>query len=127
MRVTAVALALLWGLAPLLSAAHADDHVHRYCAEHGTFEEAGAASAKPSSSAHDALHAIADNGEPLDHVTCPVAHLGSRNALVVELDTAVAPTASELRTSMCRSELGHGPIAHLLLAPKASPPASSAA
>ncbi len=125
LRVVAVALALLWGLAPLVSALHSDEHAHRYCLEHRAFEEGGGAvgsglQAFSPDEAH--VFARAEASSPDDHVACALAPPGSRF-------TSSEPARSPLQLGTrddgapAQHDLGgHPPIAWLDLAPKSSPP-----
>jgi hypothetical protein len=127
-RAVAVALTVMWALAPLVSAFHSDEHAHRYCLEHLTFEESGSISVESSFSSDEAYSlAVADTAGSDDHVACSVAPLGSRFTSI-ELPRLATEVAGSAGATLSHQDTrAHPPIAHLDLAPKSSPPYAPAA
>ncbi|MHA7629216.1 hypothetical protein [Corallococcus sp. M7] len=106
-RFGAVVLAAVWLLVPLLALLHGS-HAHRFCAEHGTFEEADSTPGdEPGLSAHE---------------ECPLLGLWARQGLTVPDQIWVTGVPSE---AVCRSvSQPRVPpqLEPLLIAPKGSPP-----
>jgi hypothetical protein len=128
LRAVAVALTVVWALAPLVKAFHADEHAHRYCLEHRTFEESGSISVESSFSPDEAhILAVADTAGSDGHVACAVAPPGSRFTSI-ELPRLATEVAGSAGSTLSHQDTrGHPPIAHLDLAPKSSPPYAPAA
>ncbi|MFP2901407.1 hypothetical protein [Corallococcus sp. 4LFB] len=127
-RLTAMLLAALWGAQPLGLALHVEQHAHRFCPQHQTFEE-DARRANPALSRFTERAPILASVPPavadatgLNHETCPLltaapqvealqgADVASASACVVRQHPATAPPRS------------FAPLAILDIAPKASPP-----
>jgi hypothetical protein len=130
-RFTATALALLWCLQPLLLVAHASAHAHRFCAEHGAFEEgAPSLSEAPGSSrpqwrgAEEALPA--EGAQEAGHQECPTAVASGPEVPWPSAGTALLLTAAPLPLRLSAEAPRFAPVALLHLAPKASPPAHRA-
>jgi hypothetical protein len=128
-RLVALTLAATWALAPFATAAHSGTHVHRYCAEHRTIEEGSDAAVDPTDDGGTPLVALDPTADPVErfaHVRCPLSP-PSANELgaAAELRSAsLVPSLSPILGMDWRSE--HAPIHHLALAPKSSPPRTSA-
>jgi hypothetical protein len=121
-RPLALALTLLWALGPLLSVVHSDDHVHRFCLEHGTFEEAKDPEPAVASEAHAHARVYSLAEAEHDHRACPLPQPGPRNVLVGPMARLVAQAVVSAEDSRLVESSGHPPILHLRLAPKSSPP-----
>lgn len=123
LRAVAVALAMVWGLAPLVSALHSDEHAHRYCLEHRAFEEGGSVGGGSSFTPDEPhLFALADAASLEDHVACSLAPLGSRFTSF-EVSRTVHRAVGSMGCALPNHDTrGHLPIAYLDLAPKSSPP-----
>jgi hypothetical protein len=121
---TAALLAALWALTPVLFLAHGE-HVHRYCAEHRTFEEAGEAGRDAAEDAAqeglaEAMPRLAAGGE---HVGCPLLRTAERVPLLPALARVAAMEAVEVHGPVAGATRARSPLAVLDTAPKASPPA----
>lgn len=127
-RLTAMLLVALWGAQPLGLVLHVEQHAHRFCPQHQTFEE-DARRANPSlyrfaervSVIASIPRAVAD-ASGLNHDTCP---------LLTAAPQATAPLAGETLAVTACVESNHpptapprsfAPLAVLDTAPKASPP-----
>jgi hypothetical protein len=130
-RATAALLVGFWLAGLVGSIFHDADHEHRYCSQHGTFEEAGArptdaaaASAAAATPEHDRSIRSGDatlRGE--GHESCAFADLGVRAPLT---DTATVSQARPTPPAPAAAPpVVHvaSPIPLLANAPKASPPA----
>jgi hypothetical protein len=122
---TAALLAVLWGATPVLFLAHGE-HVHRYCAEHRAFEEAGTADAAgaPADAAKDGLSSampgLAVGGE---HLACPLLRAAAGAVPVPAPSAGPAEAAAPREELAVRAEApAFAPLAVLDSAPKASPP-----
>jgi hypothetical protein len=123
-RAVAVALAFAWALAPVVSAVHSENHAHRYCLEHRTFEEGGGASSvgQGGSTERAAISGVENTSTAEAHTACPLAVPGQKTA-VSELPRTLVAVSLELASpALAPEQGGHAPIAHLDLAPKLSPP-----
>lgn len=122
-RLSALVVAVLWCATPILGAVHAATEIHRYCAQHGTFEEAGEApSATPHTEAGSTAIANGTRSEP-GHEGCSFARFcrfGQVLAQVI-LDTGGLEFA-ESSTSPSTRPAPTPAIAIVRLAPKMSPP-----
>lgn len=109
----AMLVALFVGL-PVATIAHADDHAHRFCSEHGSFEDIGDASRAPPTSEHGQLAHDACALSP----TCLTKEAAAHER--------VAPEVAERLSSIAPVSPHEVPLPQrhpLLVAPKASPPA----
>ena len=126
LRLSALAFAaLVWALAPLGTALHAGGHPHRYCPEHGAFEEGTSVAPTPSAdSPPPGWSASTAATDVAGHVLCPFAITTMRGTAraVSAAEVAALPGNASLRMEW-RSH--HATIQHLSLAPKSSPPSVS--
>jgi hypothetical protein len=127
---TAALLVALWALHPVVAVLHAQEHAHRFCPEHQTFEETARGSgqwqSRRSSSAPVLAALRADLGRDSlrsTHEACPLQTAGTRGD--VQTSERVSELAECLGTSLCATappgSLCSVPI--LATAPKSSPPA----
>jgi hypothetical protein len=112
-------VALLWCAAPVLAAVHAGVEAHRYCAEHGTVEEAGEAVV----GSPEATPVVAGEGEEqAPHDGCDFARFCRFGQVLAQLildvagtpDVALAPSPSPAQAAPA--------VAVIVIAPKTSPP-----
>jgi hypothetical protein len=122
-RAVAVALAFAWALAPVVSAVHSENHAHRYCLEHRTFEEGGAASVgKSESTERTSISGVESPSTAEAHTACPLAVPGQKTAVAELPRTDVGVSLARVSPAPVPEQGGYAPIAHLDLAPKLSPP-----
>lgn len=121
----ALAVALLWLAAPLLSLAHATTAAHTYCARHGILEEGGAggSDAQPDRP----LAAATADGVPAVHEACSFARLCRFGQTLAPLVLAVGEAAAPEPALAPRAPEPAPAIAILDSAPKTSPPAAPSA
>ncbi|MFY1825017.1 hypothetical protein ACN47A_03825 [Myxococcus fulvus] len=124
-RACAATLAVLWLALPLVGALHADEHAHRYCAEHRAFEELGdeallASAVRQGPGTEVELTDGEEGGD--SHARCALAWAQARP--VAFLPSGLLLTVSPSRQLLMLEEsVGHGSGVPLLaLAPKGSPP-----
>ncbi len=118
---------MVWGLAPLVSALHSDEHAHRYCLEHRVFEEGGSVGGGSSATPDEAhVFALSDAASLEDHVACALAPMGPRFTSIEQPRTAQRTLGSSRCALPNHDTRGHLPIAQLDLAPKLSPPSAPA-
>ena len=126
-RATAVLLVGFWMAGLVGSIFHDAEHEHRYCSEHGTFEEAGArptGGAATDASAHDRSIRSGDASRSEGgHEGCAFADLGVRAPLTDTVTVVVARPAPPAPASAPSVVHVAPPIPLLAVAPKASPPA----
>jgi hypothetical protein len=129
-RATAALLVGVWLAGLVGSIFHDANHEHRYCSQHGTFEEAGAAAALTGASATSAPDPTEKSLRPGDatlrgdtHEPCAFADLGVRAPLTETTTLAVAQPAPPAPTAALPRGYVAAPIPLLAFAPKASPPA----
>ncbi|ADO72930.1 hypothetical protein [Stigmatella aurantiaca] len=129
-RSTATLLAVLWVLPLLAALGHSEEHAHRFCAEHQTFEETARGTGQmlsqfapqvPLLSASRLAEAL--DTSRLTHETCPVLTAGtSQELLLPELAwTFTAYASVSLPATAPPQSIVSVPI--LAIAPKSSPPA----
>lgn len=125
-RFSALLVALLWCAAPVLAALHADAEVHRYCAEHGALEEAGAPpSAEPAADAAAAgapLASVEGSEQPSAHDGCAFGEYCRFGQL---LRTIILDFAGEVGFAPAPPPATAPPavrVAIVRVAPKTSPP-----
>jgi len=120
-RISAFLVFLIWGAAPVLSVVHASEEGHRYCAEHGTVEDAqdevlAESNATPSTA--DLLSA----SPATEHQGCAFAHYCQIGRLpstaAPDLPRVLELTSTEASIPVAPP----APISVLRLAPKTSPP-----
>ena len=130
-RLVAPLLLALWALQPVVMVQHVGAHFHRFCVEHGVFEDvAASATAAPESTdpGLQALRTLRPEGAVAaesPHEQCGV--LSSRAPQLAAggpaLVLAVAPHSGDARLAHARDGVAPVPLLHR--APKASPPASA--
>ena len=124
-RIPAALLALFWIVAPIVGAVHGLESRHRYCLEHGTFEESDAAGHGEEPQSRSAQVTRSASSDDAAHAECPFSHLNrSKASLTAQAGCAAvaAPPYAEapaLRSIDCR------PIELLAAAPKNSPPVAA--
>jgi hypothetical protein len=129
-RFTATLLVALWAVQPLVAVVHSQQHAHRFCPEHQTFEEtargSGQVQARRSSSTPVILSVRPQSGvdSPLStHEACPLQTAGTRG--YAQASATVTSVAEYLATSLMATAppraLSSIPL--LATAPKLSPPA----
>ena len=125
----AALLVALWTVQPLVAFVHSQEHAHRFCAEHQTFEETARGSGQLQALRSDnvpVLSAVrADTGVDsarATHETCPLLTAGTRgDTLASESVTGVTthPASSVVATAPPTSRSS---VPILATAPKSSPP-----
>ncbi|NMO20341.1 hypothetical protein HPC49_23140 [Pyxidicoccus fallax] len=128
-RIGAALLVAVWLLVPLLALVHGS-HAHRYCPEHGTFEEVASSGDEGGAFRESTVVApgaprLADAGAATvadGHEDCPLLGAQQRQVIpgpiAVLLPEGLAP--AELRGS--RTPVVEPQVALLTIAPKGSPP-----
>jgi hypothetical protein len=122
-RLTASGLVALWLFGLAASLAHAS-HAHRFCEEHGAFEEAGArpAAATPG----DGQAAVHRAAAPASgHQACAFTGPGAPFTPEPEARVAVQPAPAPVAIVVPDARPAVHPIDLLALAPKSSPPSVS--
>ncbi|CAM3192582.1 hypothetical protein G4177_27755 [Corallococcus sp. ZKHCc1 1396] len=128
-RLTAMLLIALWGAQPLGLTLHVEQHAHRYCAQHQTFEEdarrthptlARFAERAPTLSSVPPL--VADATGP-NHDTCPLLTAAPQLGAQFTRDALRAVPCVERQHPATAPPRSFAPLAILATAPKASPPA----
>lgn len=129
---TAMLLVALWAFQPLVTAIHSQEHAHRFCPEHQTFEESARGTGQSQSRRANNVPVLAAIRAALGldavlskHEACPVLTASARGAAQTsETATVVADCLStSLVSTAPPGSLCSVPI--LATAPKASPPARS--
>lgn len=127
---TAALLVALWALHPVVTVVHAQEHAHRYCPEHQTFEETargvGQWQSRHTSSAPVLAALRVDTGRDSlrsTHEACPLQTAGTNWG--VETSVKVSEVAECLGTSLCATAPpgSRCSVPILATAPKSSPPA----
>ncbi|HZH04602.1 MAG TPA: hypothetical protein VEY30_12525 [Myxococcaceae bacterium] len=125
-RALALAVAALWLAAPLLSTWHLADHTHRFCSEHGAFEEVeGDADANPSDGSVRVFTADASPTEGIDsetHQACAFLGSSHRPWTLFTAVEEVQVLALEVAGISLGEHSANAQIAPLVASPKASPP-----
>lgn len=128
-RLIAPLLVALWVIQSLLAVAHVQEHTHRYCSAHGTFEEAPAArddSRVVRFQEEQALERQADTAEgALRHEACAVlgASEGPRWAGAAHQPVPLLQARREDPPPVAASPQALSSLSILDVAPKVSPPA----
>ncbi|KFE62174.1 hypothetical protein [Hyalangium minutum] len=127
---TTALLVALWALHPVVTVLHAQEHAHRYCPEHQTFEEtvrgSGQWQSRHTQSAPVLTALRGDTGRDSlrsTHEACPLQTAGTRGEMhVAEI---VCEVAECLGTSLCATAPpgSRCSVPILATAPKSSPPA----
>ncbi|MDY7224836.1 hypothetical protein [Hyalangium rubrum] len=128
-RYTATLLVVLWGLPLLVALGHSEEHAHRYCQEHQTFEDmarSGGATVSLAAEATSRLMAMPASTQGADrmaHESCPLLTTSPRDeALTLEMHVVVSACLAVSRPATAPPRpLSSIPI--LATAPKSSPPA----
>ncbi len=130
-RCTATLLAVLWLCQPLGALMHArDEHAHRFCPQHQTFEETalgtGARLARIAIEQGPQLSALPEamaDSAALTHEECPLVTTGSRPELLTPYHPSLVLTLLAVSRPATAPPRVHPPLSILDTAPKASPPA----
>jgi hypothetical protein len=129
-RLTATLLVVCWVAQPLLTIAHAQEHVHRYCPTHQAFEEVSTQGSATRSerlreaSALEKLPLAPPLGTLL-HEECVFLSLSTRDELTGPAPE-VQPVSQACLAVSCPATAPPRPLTSLSVlatAPKASPPA----
>lgn len=120
-RCAAMVLALLWLASPVLALLHAQAEIHRYCAQHGTLEEAGAP--EPASPRSDRPVAAGLPTAESPHDGCAFAPHYRFSQILVSFTLEPGGDLPPRRSPGGRPTGWGSPLPLLLLAPKTSPPA----
>lgn len=122
-RFGAVVLAALWLLVPLLALLHGT-HAHRFCAAHGTFEEAGDERewAAVDASAPRVLHAAPEGFVGGGHEECSLLGAWARQGLTGPSQAWVTGVTSEAVLRGVGQPRVPPQLEPLIIAPKGSPP-----
>src|SRR5262245_25701346 len=122
-RATAALLVGFWLAGLVGSIFHDASHEHRYCSQHGAFEEAGTVDAKAAPAPADGTSRVRPGDateQTLQHEACAFADLGVRAPVPTHATIASArPTPPAPATSPPVSHVA-SPIPLLANAPKAS-------
>jgi hypothetical protein len=127
---TAALLVALWALQPVVTVLHAQEHAHRFCPEHRTFEETARGSeqwqSRRSTSAPVLAALRVDLGRDSlrsTHEACPLQTAGTRGD--VQTSERVSVVSECLGTSLCATAPpgSRCSVPILATAPKSSPPA----
>lgn len=125
-RIPAALLALFWIVAPIAGAVHGLESRHRYCFEHGAFEESEVAQhgGQPEPDESAEVTGAGSRGDAA-HAECPFAHLYRPDAsLTAHRDSSVVACALHADALALRS-IDVRPIELLAAAPKNSPPVAA--
>ncbi|HVG57073.1 MAG TPA: hypothetical protein VNA24_00860 [Hyalangium sp.] len=127
---TVMLLVALWAFQPLVTALHSQEHAHRFCPEHQTFEETARGTGQFQSRRANSVPVLAALRTDLDldsvrstHEACPLLTASPRG------DEQVSETVTEVADCLSTSQLATAPLGSLCsvpilaTAPKASPPA----
>ncbi|NOK38688.1 hypothetical protein D7W79_34425 [Corallococcus exercitus] len=127
-RLTAMLLVALWGAQPLGLALHVEQHAHRFCPQHQTFEE-DARRANPALSRFTERAPIIASVPPavadatgLNHETCPLLTVAPQVEALQGADVASDSARVESQHPATAPPRSFAPLAVLAIAPKASPP-----
>ncbi len=124
-RIPAALLALFWIVAPVAGAVHALESQHRYCLEHGTFEESDAAAHGEQSRTESDQVTRGESRDDAAHAECPFSHLCRADAsLTAHRDCSVVACAVHA-DAIALESIDVRPIELLAAAPKNSPPAAA--
>ena len=127
---TAALLVALWALQPVVTVLHAQEHAHRFCPEHQTFEETARGSGQWQSRRSNSPPVLAalrvDLGRDSlrsTHEACPLQAAGPRGD--AQTSETVSEIAECLGTSLCATAPpgSQCSVPILATAPKSSPPA----
>ncbi|MFB1479752.1 hypothetical protein [Corallococcus sp. RDP092CA] len=127
-RLTAMLLIALWGAQPLGLALHLEQHAHRFCPQHQTFEEdarrANPALSRFTERAPVVASATAGGTDApgLNHETCPLLTAAPQVEALVAGAFVPAPACVESNHPATAPPRSFAPLAVLDTAPKASPP-----
>ncbi|CAM4305357.1 hypothetical protein HJC10_07365 [Corallococcus exiguus] len=127
-RLTAMLLVALWGAQPLGLALHVEQHAHRFCPQHQTFEE-DARRANPALSRFSERAPVVASVPPavadataLNHETCPLLTAAPQVEALQGSGVASASACVESNHPATAPPRSFAPLAVLDTAPKASPP-----
>lgn len=127
-RLTAMLLVALWGAQPLGLALHVEQHAHRFCPQHQTFEE-DARRTSPGLSRFSERAPIVASIPPavadapgLNHETCPLLTAAPQVEALFAADFSPASACVESNHPATAPPRSFAPLAVLDTAPKASPP-----
>jgi hypothetical protein len=128
-RLTAMLLVALWGAQPLGLALHVEQHAHRFCPQHQTFEEDATRVSPGMSRFTERLPVVASvppavaDTPGLNHDTCPLLTAVVRGEALTPGWVAPVPLCVEQALFATAPPRSFTPLAVLDTAPKASPPA----
>ncbi|WP_223634136.1 hypothetical protein [Corallococcus sp. EGB] len=127
-RLTAMLLIALWGAQPLGLALHVEQHAHRFCPQHQTFEE-DARRANPALARFTERAPVVASVPPavadapgLNHETCPLLTAAPQVEALFAGVFALASACVESNHPATAPPRSFTPLAVLDTAPKASPP-----
>ena len=118
-RWSALLVAALWAIAPVLAALHANAEVHRFCAEHGALEETSQSGAPERGDAGPAW--LASEGQ-IPHAGCAFARYCRFDQLLIGFVLERAADLQVARPPERPGAISAPAVALLRLAPKTSPP-----
>ena len=130
-RYTAALLAVLWACQPLGALLHQrEEHAHRYCPQHQTFEESvkgtGLTQSRLAAERGPELASLpgpgTDSSRPT-HESCPLLGSGVREQLPASDAVPLVLAHLEVSRPATAPPRVHPPLPILATAPKASPPA----
>lgn len=124
-RFSAFAVALLWAVTPVLASLHASIEVHRYCAEHGVVEEAGAAedADTPASAVQPGVRiGGVDVDEEAHHDDCAFAQFCRFGQTLIAFALAATGSLDPGAPPAPPADAPPSALAVIFVAPKTSPP-----
>ena len=123
-RIPAALLGLFWIVAPVAGAVHGLESQHRYCLEHGTFEESDvSAHVEPRTESDEVTRG--ESRDDAAHAECPFSHLCRADAsLTAPRDCSVVACVVH-GGAIALESIDVRPIDLLAAAPKNSPPVAA--
>lgn len=123
-------LVALWAAQPLSALLHAEEHAHRFCPEHRTFEETPRGTGQLMAQGTEDGPAFASSAVPASdfarpaHEACPVLSSSTREEALAEgVLTAIERSLDESHPATAPPLRAFSSLSVLDTAPKSSPPA----
>ena len=127
-RLTAMLLVALWGAQPVGLSLHVEQHAHRFCPQHQTFEEDARRTNPTLSRFTDRVPTLASmppqvaDAPGLNHETCPLLTAAPQAEALFAGCVPQVSTVVERGHPATAPPRSFAPLSILATAPKASPP-----
>lgn len=127
-RLTAMLLVAIWGAQPLGLSLHVEQHAHRYCPQHQTFEEDARRTNPTLSRFTERAPTLASmppevaDAPGLNHETCPLLTAAPKAQALLAGEFLQVSAGVERSPPATAPPRSFAPLSILATAPKASPP-----